>query len=220
MSSSSSSSSFPSSSAAAFSPADVALQAQPFLPRGEGSRSTFVSIQAREHLQKIVVRARDKNALAAVAKAFSCKLPHNNKTVAVKDGTLLWLGPDELLFRSHESAAPPLVRVAELEKQLQKTFAAIVDVSDYYVVVRVEGARAQTVLQKNCPLDFDERVFPRGGCAQSLYGKAPILVDRATEDGFDLQVRISLAPYLWGMLALAARSLPPPLNIIPQQRNR
>ena len=133
-------------------------------------------------------------------------MPQNNKTISTKDATLLWMGPDEVLFRSHESAAPPLERVAALEKQLQKTFAAVVDVSDYYVVVRVEGARAQKVLQKNCPLDFHESVFQRGDCAQSLYGKAPVLVNRATDDGFDLQVRISLAPYLWGLLALATQS--------------
>ena len=213
-SSSPSSSPLSSSSSAAASKADLAVnlavdlapQAQRFLPRGDGSRSTLVSLVAREHLQKIIVRARDKNALAAVGKAFSCKLPQNNKTTTTKDATLLWMGPDEVLFRSHESAAPPLERVVALEKQLQKTFAAVVDVSDYYVVVRVEGARAQKVLQKNCPLDFHESVFQRGDCAQSLYGKAPVLVNRATDDGFDLQVRISLAPYLWGLLALATQS--------------
>ncbi len=180
-------------------------QAQYFLPRGEGSRSPLVSIVAREHLQKIIVRAEDKNALAALAKAFSCKLPQNNKTLATKDGTLLWLGPNELLFRSQESAAPPLERVATLEKQLQKTFAAIVDVSDYYVVVRVAGVRAQKVLQKNCPLDFHGNVFKQGDCAQSLYGKAPVLVNRVTDDAFDLQVRISLASYLWDLLGFATR---------------
>ena len=199
-------SSFPASSFSASPAIDLTLQAQRFLPRGEGSRSSLVSVVAREHLQKIIVRARDKNALAAVAKAFSCKLPHNNKSVDTKEGSLLWLGPDEVLFRSHKSVAPSLERVAELEKQLQKVFVAVVDVSDYYVVVRVEGARAPKVLQKNCPLDFHESVFQRGDCAQSLYGKAPVLVHRATDEGFDLQVRISLAPYLWALLAFATRS--------------
>ncbi len=181
-------------------------QAQYFLPRGEGSLSNLVSVMAREHLQKIIVRARDKNALVALAKSFSCKLPSNNKTLALPNGLLLWMGPDELLFRSLESAPPPLERVAALEKQLQKTFAAIVDVSDYYVVVRVEGARAQKVLQKNCPLDFHESVFRQGDCAQSLYGKAPVLINRTTLESFDLQVRFSLAPYLWDLLAFATRS--------------
>ena len=185
---------------------DLALQAQNFLPRGEGSCSTLVSVVAREHLQKIIVRVQDKNALATVAKAFSCKLPHNNKTVDAKDGTLLWMGPDELLFRSRESAALPCERVVLLEELLRETFAAVVDVSDYYVVVRVAGVRAKKVLQKNCPLDFHESIFKRGDCAQSLYGKAPVLVNRATEDGFDLQVRVSLASYLWSLLAFATRS--------------
>ena len=193
----------PSSSTAS---ASLALQAQAFLPRGEGSLSPFVSITAREYLQKIIVRARDKNALNAVAKALACKLPRNNKTVESKNETLLWLGPNELLCRSRESATPPLERVVALEKRVQKTFAAVVDVSDYYVVVRVKGARARKVLQKNCPLDFHEQVFQRGDCAQSLYGKAPILVDCTTDDSFDVQVRISLASYLWELLAFASRS--------------
>ncbi len=189
---------------------DLALQAQCFLPRGEGSRSALVSVKAREHLQKIIVRARDKNALAALAKSFACKLPSNNSTVSVKDGILMWLGPDEFLFRSHDSAPPPLARFAELEGALQKSFAAVVDVSDYYAVVRVEGRRARKVLQKNCPLDVHESVFRRGACAQSLYGKAPVLVHvhghDASDEVFDLQVRISLASYLWDLLALATQS--------------
>ena len=220
-------------------PSSLPLRAQNFLPRGDCSLSEFVSITAREHLSKIIIRAYDKDALLRLAKIFGCDLPRNNKVVSPKgkdydkDCELLWLGPNELLLRTlaSEQATDAYSRVVALEAALQEkglqekglqekglqekglqeqglkaTHFSLVDVSDYYVVARVAGSRARVILQKNCPLDFHPSVFQVGDCAQSIYAKGTALFSCPREDTFDLQIRISLAGYLWSMLELSTRS--------------
>lgn len=194
------------------------LRAQSFLPRGDCSHSEFVSVVAREHLSKIIIRAQDKEALLRLGKIFGCVLPRNNKVVFPKskkdkdwgyeDCELLWLGPDELLLRSRsvEDSTAAYSRVELLERGLKGLHFSVTDVSDYYVVARVSGARARVILQKNCPLDFHSSIFRTGDCAQSIYGKGSVLFSCASEDSFDLQIRISLSGYLWSLLELSTRS--------------
>lgn len=191
------------------------LRAQNFLPRGDGSKSDLVSITSREQLSKINVRAYDKDVLTRLGKILGCSMPRNNKVVSPRskdwgDCELLWLGPNELLLRSQASEPDSYPRVASLEQGLQdknkSLHFAVVDVSDYYTVVRVSGERARAILQKNCPLDFHSSVFQAGDCAQSIYGKSSVLFSCALEHSFDLQVRISLSGYLWSLLELSSRS--------------
>lgn len=189
------------------------LRAQSFLPRGDCSHSEFVSVFAREHLSKIIIRAQDKEALLRLGKIFGCVLPRNNKVVLPKskgyeDCELLWLGPDELLLRSRsgEDSRVAYSRVELLERGLKGLHFSVTNVSDYYVVARVSGARARVILQKNCPLDFHPSIFRTDDCAQSIYGKGSVLFSCASADSFDLQIRISLSGYLWSLLELSTRS--------------
>ncbi|MGH8636402.1 MAG: sarcosine oxidase subunit gamma [Burkholderiales bacterium] len=117
--------------------------------------------------------------------------------------SILWLGPDEWLVRSDTQSGEGLT--ASLSAALRGIDSAVVDVSHARIVYAVGGSNARAVLAKGCPLDLHERVFPAGGCAQTLLAKVPILVHRASaEPTFEIHVARSFRDYAWAWLQAAA----------------
>ncbi len=118
--------------------------------------------------------------------------------------TAMRLGPDEWMLWSEDGAREEWLR--RLEKAAAESeFAAVVDVSDYYAVICLRGARARGILSAGCPLDFS--AMRPGKCAQSHYAQAAVLILQCGEDAFDVQTRISFAPYLWRYFQTAAAPL-------------
>jgi sarcosine oxidase, subunit gamma len=98
-------------------------------------------------------------------------------------GDALWLGPDEwLVLGGRESDFPDAW--------------AAVDVSANRVCLELAGAGAADVLARGCALDLHPSVFPPGHCAQTLVGRAQVILWRVDADTFRLLVRPSFADYL------------------------
>jgi sarcosine oxidase, subunit gamma len=151
----------------------------------------------------------DRTFMAAVGRALDLLLPGEpNSTAARAALTALWLGPDAWLL-----TCPPgevEARMASLRKALADAHAAVTEVSDGRVALRLSGPNARDVLAKGCPLDVHPRTFPPGSCAQSLLAKASVLIHLIDADPqrgptFDLYVGRSFAHYLWAWLEDAGR---------------
>jgi sarcosine oxidase subunit gamma len=170
-----------------------------------------VGLGERQDLGKIDLRGdpHDRAFMAAVGRVLDLLLPSEPCTSAAKAQiAALWLGPDEWLVTCPAHDVPRLV--GALREALADVHAAITDVTDGRVAFRVAGPNARDVLAKGCPLDLHPRVFPVGSCAQSLLGKATVLIhllEDQTEGGpgFDLHVARSFADYLWLWLEDAGR---------------
>jgi sarcosine oxidase subunit gamma len=120
-------------------------------------------------------------------------LPQAPNTVAGGNPRAFWLGPDEWLLAGD-------VDIAALERR----GALVVDVGHARAVLTLAGARAIDVLRQGCPLDFDARAFPVGGCAQSRLAPFSVLLHRCGDDRFDLYVGRSYAVACWQWLVAAA----------------
>lgn len=174
-----------------------------------GLSGEMVSLAERPFLGKLILRGtpEDRDFLKAARKACGVDLPVEPNTVAEKDGRrILWLGPTEWLVRTEPGGETGLLN--DLTKTFAGTPSGIVDVSDYYTVFRLAGPRARDVMAKGCPLDLHPRAFAADRCAQSVLAKADILIDAVRVDDhplFDLQVRWSMAIYLWDWLVSAGR---------------
>ena len=174
-------------------------------------RQRGVRLCERQDLGKIDLRGdpHDRAFMAAVGRVLDLLLPSEPCTSAAKAQiAALWLGPDEWLVTCPAHDVPRLV--GALREALADVHAAITDVTDGRVAFRLAGPNARDVLAKGCPLDLHPRVFPVGSCAQSLLGKATVLIhllDDQTEGGpgFDLHVARSFADYLWLWLEDAGR---------------
>lgn len=146
----------------------------------------------------------DRAFVAAVGRTLDLLLPGDPNTTATRsDLTALWLGPDAWLL-----TCPPdeVTALSDgLREALADIHAAIVDVSDGRVALRLAGPNARDVLAKGCPLDLHPRAFATGSCAQSLLAKAVVLLHLPDDDArrgptFDLYVARSFAHYLFAWL--------------------
>jgi sarcosine oxidase subunit gamma len=151
----------------------------------------------------------DPAFVAAVREALGLDLPVEPNTVAAGDElALLWLGPDEWLAVAHD--APPETEAqlaARLRAALGDHHAAVTEVGESQVCLRLAGPRASDVIAKGCPLDLHPRVFGGPGrCAQSHLAKTAITLHQVSDEpAFDLYTRRSFADYLWRWLEDAGR---------------
>jgi sarcosine oxidase, subunit gamma len=162
-------------------------------------------------LGKIDLRGQpsERAFMSGVGRVLDLLLPTEPNTAATKNRvTALWLGPDQwlLVCPADDSA----LFIKSLHEALAECHCAVTDLSDGRTALCLEGPSAREVLAKGCPLDLHRRAFPAGTCAQTLLGKADVLLHlRADEPAagafFDLYVGRSFAHYLWARLEDAGR---------------
>lgn len=173
------------------------------LPAIAGAGVTVVELA---HRGKLLLRL-DAAAQALAGALLGLELPAQPLTSA-RAGELacLWLGPDEWLLLL---PAADLGATAErLERGLDGTHRAVVDVSHRLVGLRLGGPAVRELLAAGCPLDLHERAFPPGAVARSLLGKVGITLQRLADGRtFELHVDRSYAEHAWLFLANAAREL-------------
>ena len=164
--------------------------------------SEEVALAERPYLAQVGVRLHPgPGAPSAAEAALGFPLPTEPGTAAGARGTrALWLGPDEWLV----VGAPGTE--AALETELAEALAglgSVVDLSANRTAVEVTGPRARDVLAKGCALDLHPRAFGPGRCAQTLLGRAQVILDHEPP-AFRLLVRGSFAAYVATWLLGAA----------------
>lgn len=133
----------------------------------------------------------DVNKALADLVGMKCDLAPNT---FVSNGavSLFWLGPNERLL--YTASAPQVV----IEQWKQQSSTAAVDVTDYYTVLRLTGAKTRDVIASGSPFDVHADVFSAGQCAQTRFGNASVLMaNHAETPVFTLQVRWSFATYVY-----------------------
>ncbi len=164
-------------------------------------------LSERPHLAKLILRLAEGDAagLSAAAEALGVAPPVAPNTVQLDEHwRVFWLGPTEWLIHGAEGRQQDLLSV--LQEALAGRHAAVIDVSDYYLVMRLSGPQARTLLRKGTPLDLHPRAFPIGDCAQTRFAHATVLLHHLDETpSFDIQTRWSHAAYVWQYLAESAR---------------
>lgn len=169
-------------------------------PRAAGG----IELVERPFIGKVNLRVDAGDAAAAVRSVLGCDLPVDPNTVTATDEhTVFWLGPDEWQIHCAENGQAELAE--SLQQALAGRHAAVVDVSDYYVVMRLSGHRAAEVISKAVPLDLHPRAFQPGHCAQTRFAHATVLLHKLAEDTLDLQVRWSFAEYVWSYIVDGTR---------------
>jgi sarcosine oxidase subunit gamma len=95
-----------------------------------------------------------------------------------------------------------------LERALEGTRHALVDLSHRQVALEVSGPHAATILSGACPLDLDLTAFPVGMCTRTVLAKADIVLWRTTHARFHLEVWRSFVGYTTALLGEIAREFP------------
>lgn len=174
----------------------------PVSPLSGASYDGFALVREIGPLGMITLRAKEgtPGLEAAVRTATGCDLPAVRRIVRQGTRAVGWMSPDELLL------IVPYGDVAAVLSGIREAMAGqhhlAVDVSDARAVFRVEGAKADQVLRKLSPVDFD-RLEPnelrRSRAAQVA------AAFWAEEGGFTLACFRSVAGYVMGLLSVSAR---------------
>jgi sarcosine oxidase, subunit gamma len=148
--------------------------------------------------------ALNASFVGAIASVLGLALPAAANTGSFGEGKqLLWLGPDEWLYKSTRNEAQAIGEALRIA--LAGQHVAIVDVSSGYHTLVVSGAATVDLIARGCPLDLHPQVFGTHAVAQSHIAKSAVLLV-ALEAGlaFEITVRRSFARYLGDWLTAAA----------------
>jgi sarcosine oxidase subunit gamma len=114
---------------------------------------------------------------------------------------VLWLGPDEWLVVEPPGAA--LATIGELGAALHDEHRSLIDVSANRVVLEMTSDDRHDLLASACSIDLDARSWSPGRCAQSLLGRAQVIVQELPA-ATRVFVRPSFAGYVADLLLNAA----------------
>ncbi len=158
---------------AAVSSPQLALREIPFLPqtnlRGDPGDEAFIT---------------------GVRNATGVELPvEAGRVTSAADVRALWLGPDEWLLVGGDVADT-------LTAALAGQHVAVTDVSGHRTCLELAGPGATGLLSSGCPLDLAGVLPGPGTCAQTLFGRAQIILERLSNEVFLLYPRGSFAVYL------------------------
>ena len=174
---------------------------------GEGGAVRIVEVP---FLGKFILRADPQEAVERLRTALGLGLPFDTLTSSTEGSTsFLWMGPDEWMLVTPPKEAQELSRVAA--GALAGMHYQLADVSDYYTVIELSGAKARELLMKLTTLDVHARAFRAAMVTGSVFGRANATIwqvlDDAAEGGpaFRLFIRWSMADYLWCLIADAGR---------------
>ena len=137
--------------------------------------------------------------LAAALKKLGLSVPAPRRIVQKEGRSVGWISPDELLL---------ILPYPDVESTLETLHNALVkvhflaaDVSDARAVFRIEGAKADQILAKLCPVDL-AKLEP--GELRRTRAAQVAAAFWAEDDGYTLVSFRSVAGYVMGLLTLSA----------------
>ncbi|MDO8882691.1 sarcosine oxidase subunit gamma [Pseudotabrizicola sp.] len=162
----------------------------------------FASVREIGPLGMITLRAKEgtPGLEAAVLAVTGCALPAVRRIVRQGERAVGWMSPDELLLVvPYADVAAALASIAQA---LEGQHHLAVDVSDARAVFRIEGARADQVLRKLSPVDFDHLAPGEVRRSRAAQVAAAFWAEDA---GFTLVCFRSVAGYVMGVLSVSAQ---------------
>jgi sarcosine oxidase subunit gamma len=172
----------------------------PVSPLGNASFDGFVKVREIGPLGMISLRAKaDVVGLAEAFAALGLELPAPRKITGTVSKGAGWMSPDEyLLLMPYGEVTAARAKLAEA---LKGQHHLAVDVSDARAVFRIEGAKADQVIQKLGPVDV-AKLAP-GELRRSRAAQVAAAI-WAEEGGFTLVCFRSVAGYMMGLLSSSA----------------
>jgi len=153
---------------------------------------------------KLILRGQPAVVGEAVAGVLGAPLPGKvYETTTGARGVAQWLAPDEWILTT--AAGSEAALADDLGKALGGKHGQVVDVTDYYTTLELSGVRAREMLQKIVTVDLHPRVFKPGMGITTNFARTVAFARQTRDDAFDIIVRLSMADYLWCLLAEAGR---------------
>ena len=171
-----------------------------------------LSIREVSPVMKLNLRGKKREFFTAAGKQLDMILPTEANTSSSSSKlSSIWLSPDEWMVVSNELVQKNSNKYAleeNLYNSISKTnLGAVVDVTDQFVMLELEGKNIYELFASGSPFNFNEFKEKKGSTSQTVLNNVDVILHHKDENIVNLFVRRSFAEHLWSWIEDSASRL-------------
>jgi len=171
-----------------------------------------ISIKEISPIMKLNLRGKKREFFTTVGKHLDMILPTEANTSSSSSKlTSIWLSPDEWMVVSNETTKKNTNKY-EIEEILYSSISktnlgAVVDVTDQFVMLEMEGSKIYELFSSGSPFNFNEFKEKKGSTTQTLLNNIDVIIHNKSENLVNLFVRRSFSEHLFSWINDSASRL-------------
>jgi sarcosine oxidase subunit gamma len=171
-----------------------------------------ISVKEVSPIMKLNLRGKKREFFTTVGKHLDMILPTEANTSSSSSKlTSIWLSPDEWMVVSNEKTKKDTNNY-DLEESLYNSISktnlgAVVDVTDQFVMLELEGPKVYELFSSGCPFNFNEFKEKKGSSTQTLLNGIDVIILNKGINLVNLFVRRSFSEHLYSWINDSASRL-------------
>ena len=171
-----------------------------------------ISVKEVSPIMKLNLRGKKREFFTTVGKHLDMILPTEANTSSSSSKlTSIWLSPDEWMVISNETTEKDSNNY-DLEESLYNSISktnlgAVVDVTDQFVMLELEGPKVYELFSSGSPFNFNEFKEKKGSSTQTLLNGIDVIILNKGINLVNLFVRRSFSEHLYSWINDSASRL-------------
>ena len=171
-----------------------------------------ISVKEVSPIMKLNLRGKKREFFTTVGKHLDMILPTEANTSSSSSKlTSIWLSPDEWMVVSNEKTKKDTNNY-DLEESLYNSISktnlgAVVDVTDQFVMLELEGSKVYELFSSGSPFNFNEFKGKKGSSTQTLLNGIDVIILNKGINLVNLFVRRSFSEHLYSWINDSASRL-------------
>ena len=171
-----------------------------------------ISVKEVSPIMKLNLRGKKREFFTTVGKHLDMILPTEANTSSSSSKlTSIWLSPDEWMIVSNEKTKKDTNNY-DLEESLYNSISktnlgAVVDVTDQFVMLELEGSKVYELFSSGSPFNFNEFKEKKGSSTQTLLNGIDVIILNKGINLVNLFVRRSFSEHLYSWINDSASRL-------------
>jgi sarcosine oxidase subunit gamma len=181
-------------------------------PIGNHIEYSDISVKEVSPIMKLNLRGKKREFFTTVGKHLDMILPTEANTSSSSSKlTSIWLSPDEWMVVSNEKTKKDTNNY-DLEESLYNSISktnlgAVVDVTDQFVMLELEGSKVYELFSSGSPFNFNEFKEKKGSSTQTLLNGIDVIILNKGINLVNLFVRRSFSEHLYSWINDSASRL-------------
>ena len=181
-------------------------------PIGNHIEYSDISVKEVSPIMKLNLRGKKREFFTTVGKHLDMILPTEANTSSSSSKlTSIWLSPDEWMVVSNETTEKDSNNY-DLEESLYNSISktnlgAVVDVTDQFVMLELEGSKVYELFSSGSPFNFNEFKEKKGSSTQTLLNGIDVIILNKGLNSVNLFVRRSFSEHLYSWINDSASRL-------------
>tara|TARA_B100001758_G_scaffold192744_1_gene169914 strand:+ start:192 stop:737 length:546 start_codon:yes stop_codon:yes gene_type:complete len=173
-------------------------------PNIEKKKFPNLELSLVEPINKLNLRGKNREFFTKAGKILSIMLPTEpNTSATIKNISALWLSPDEWMVYGKDVDKNLSL---SLNNEISKlNLGSITDISDQWVLIKMNGENVFEILSKGSPFDFNKLKNSKNVVVQTLLNHIDVILHHNEVNNLNLFVRRSFANHLWSWLKDSSR---------------